>query len=433
MEAILAMPSPDRAREYVLPLSLAGVQVRAIAHTGHQLLAEVGREPADCLILTEELPDGPAEVWLARIASHDPRRPPVAVLAYGADREALRERVRAAYGLTAEVVVAGDRPAADVAAEAAQVLAGLVRVAVDQDREAVRRLSQPAGPGVVPQPVRRSGAVALVGASGGVGTSTLAANLAALAAMAGHRVLLVDAQLATGASSLHLFGADPDEDRRGMQHLRWAHLGAQGAARDDVAGEVLGRLVPVQLRSVRHADLRLLHVPAGAGPMAAVAPETVAWAVQVLEGRFDLVLLDLGSGLGDPRTQRLLAAASRAYVVVGAWGTSVHALARALAGEGVPARDRLHLLVREAPASAYGARAVQAAAGMPISGRIPDDPGVRQRDLALGLRPLPVVADPDGPYARAVAHLAYALGLVEASGQPAARPARGLLGRWWQR
>lgn len=429
MEAVLAMPSPDRGREYVLPLSLCGVRVRAVVQSGSQLVAELGREPADCVLLPETLPDGPAELWLARAAALCPQRPLALVLVFGVDSsEAVRERARAAYGPAADAVAAGARSTEEVAAEAARVLERTARLMADQDMDAFERLRQPVPAGVVPQPARKSGAVAVLGASGGVGASTAVANLAAYAAMAGQRVLVIDAHFATGGTVLYHLGAEPDDHNTGMHHLRWSHAGQGGAVRESMADELLKYTAEVRLRGVRHAELRVLHVPAVPEQMASIPVDQVLWAMQVLERHFDLILIDCGTGLGDGRIQKLLEQAGRVFLVAGGWGSSVSALVRTLGGmENRPERERLFLLLREAE-GAYGSRTVRSLAGLPIFGRLPEEPLLRKMEARLGAR-IPVAVDaPESPYGKAIAGLAFSLGLTDAAeGKAPARGRKGLL------
>lgn len=413
MEAILALPSPDRARDFVLPLSMAGISVRTVVQSGNQLVAEAGREPADCILLPEVLPDGPAEMWLTRAAAAATRRPVAIVLVYGVEAsESVRERVRGAYGPMVDVVAAGARSADEVSAEAARLANRLASMVADQDRDAYERLQKPVPPGVVPQPVRKSGALAFVGVSGGVGTSTLVANLAAYGAMAGQRVLVVDAQFNTAGSLLHYFGVQPDDHNRGMHHLRWGYLSSNGAVRESAADELIQRLEEVRFRSVRHAEIKVLHVPAILEHMANLPVEHVAWAIQVLERAYDLVLVDGGTGVG-ARAHKLLEQAGRILLVTGGWGVSVHSLTRGLAAlEGRPETERLFLVLREAAEGVFGSRTVTNTVNMPIYGRIPDEPLIRKAESRLGLRVPLVVESPDAPYARSVAQMAFALGIV---------------------
>jgi pilus assembly protein CpaE len=71
----------------------------------------------------------------------------------------------------------------------------------DQLEAAIRRVSSAA-------PVTRGEVFAFVGAKGGVGTTTLAANVATVIAKAGHSVLFVDLHIAYGDASVYL-GVEP--------------------------------------------------------------------------------------------------------------------------------------------------------------------------------------------------------------------------------
>ncbi|HWI53838.1 MAG TPA: AAA family ATPase [Symbiobacteriaceae bacterium] len=426
MEAVLGMPSPDRGRDFVVPLSLGGVRVRAVVHSGNQLASEISREPADCVLLPELLPDGPAELWLTKVSALSARRPLAIVLVYGVEAvETVRERVRAAYGPAADVVAAGARNVDDVSAEVCRVVERLARVLAEQDMDAFERLRQPVPTGQVPQPVRKGGAVAFLGASGGVGTSTLVANLAVYAAMAGQRVLVVDAHFATGGTILYHLGAEPDDVNRGIHHVRWTHMSTGGTARDSASEELIRRTEEVRLRGVRHAELRVLHAPAILEQMSSIPADLVLWAVQALERSFDLVLFDCGSGVGDLRTQRLLEQAGRIFLVAGGWGTSVHALVRGLTALDGKQNDRIFLLLRESE-GAYGTRTVRSLANMPIFGRVPEEPIFRKQEARLGAR-LPVAAEePESSYARAIAELAFGLGIVDQAASKKASARRGL-------
>ncbi|HYF80791.1 MAG TPA: AAA family ATPase [Symbiobacteriaceae bacterium] len=428
METVLAMPSPDRGRDFVVPLSLGGLRVRSVVQTGNQLVAELSREPAECILLPEVLPDGAAELWLTKVAAVCPRRPMAVVLVYGVEAvETVRERVRSAYGPAADVVAAGARNVDDVSGEVCRVAERVGRILAEQDRDAFERLRQPVPPGQVPQPVRKSGAVAFLGASGGVGTSTLVANLAVYAAMAGQRVLVVDAHFATGGTVLYHLGAEPDDVNRGVHHLRWAHMSNGGPARDNSSDELMRRTEEVRLRGVRHAELRVLHIPAILEQMASLPADLLQWAMHALERSFDLILIDGGTGLGDPRTQKLLEQAGRIVLMAGGWGSGVHALVRGLTALDGSHDDRIFLVLRESE-GAYGSRTVRSLANMPIFGRVPEEPLLRKMESRLGAR-LPVAADsPDSPYGRAVAQLAFALGMAEAAAAREPRSKRGLMG-----
>jgi MinD-like ATPase involved in chromosome partitioning or flagellar assembly len=427
MEALLAIASPDKGRELVLPLSLGGIRVRQVVYSGHQLVAEASREPVDAILIAESLPDGPADLWLAKLASGPARRPVALVLLYGLEGgEAVRERCRGAFGPAVEVIPAGARAVHETAAEAARLLDRLSRLLAEQDQDAHERLRQPIPSAQIPQPVRKGGALALLGASGGVGTSALVANLGLLVAMAGERVLLVDAQFGTAGSLAHFLGVQPDEAQKGLHHLKWGHV----SGREGSPEEVLTRTEEVRLRAVRHAELRLLHAPATLDAMLNLPGEQVLWGMQTLERSFDLILIDLGTGLGSPRTLKILEAASRILLLAGGWGASVQSAARILTAlEGRPELDRLFLLLRETGEGVWGARTVRSVVSQPIYGRLPEEPLLQKADGRLGASVPPIAEAPDSPYSSAVSALAASLGLVAfQDGNKEGKGKKGLFG-----
>ena len=122
--------------------------------------------------------------------------------------------------------------------------------------------------------------IAVTSGKGGVGKTHVAANLAVLAARAGRRVLLVDADLGLANADLVL-GVDP------AAHV--GHLLDGSASAEDVLARgphglsILGAASGIQELTELddHAKLRLVE------------------ALDTLDHRFDLVLVDCGAGIGD--------------------------------------------------------------------------------------------------------------------------------------
>jgi MinD-like ATPase involved in chromosome partitioning or flagellar assembly len=452
MEALLVAAISQKGRELILPLSLGGVRVRKLLGAGEQLLAELDQAPTRAVILTESLPDGPAEHWLGRL-SGSPGRPLVVVLLQGIEAATLvRERCRAVYGPLVEVVPAG-LPPPQAASQAALLLERLqeeVMAAgaaapqaepVSSGQSRGEGQGAPPTPGATPtlgatpthaatptqapqpaqttqpaqpaQPLRpvRYGALALLGASGGVGTSTLTANLAALVTKAGGKVLVID----LGQTQAYLLGAQPDEAVRGLHHLRWAYLSGRPGTPAEVAP---------WLDHARGIDLLILppildalwHLPA----------EQILWGLRALEPEYDLVLFDLGTGISHPRTPALIEAANQTLLVVGGWGSGLHGASALLAAlEGRPERDRLSLILREGDP-----RSATKALGLPIEATLPAEPLLTTASRQERAPPPLVVQAPDSPYANAVRSLAVALGLLQppAPAAPAPRERRGLFG-----
>lgn len=118
--------------------------------------------------------------------------------------------------------------------------------------------------------------IGVLGASGGVGTSTLAAALATRAALAAHEVLLLDLDAAGGGADV-LLGCDQEDG------IRWPDLvGARG--RFD--GEALLERLPRSGQDVA--------VLAPGGSMHEPAAEVVVSAWESLAPAVDLTVVDLG-------------------------------------------------------------------------------------------------------------------------------------------
>jgi flagellar biosynthesis protein FlhG len=145
--------------------------------------------------------------------------------------------------------------------------------------------------------------IAVTSGKGGVGKTHLSANLAVLAARAGRRVLLVDADLGLANADIVL-GICP------THHL--GHLLDGSASIDDVLSEgphgirVLGASSGVQ-RLTRLSDEQKRALVAAFDP---------------LDHRFDLVLVDCGAGIGD-NVLFFAGAAQEALLVVSPEPTSL--------------------------------------------------------------------------------------------------------------
>lgn len=438
MEIILAMPALDRAQELMVALTMQGVNVRALCGTGAELTGHVAREPVDGVVLVEDLPDGSADLHLRRLLTLPGERPVAAVLAYRTEgRDALREQLRRTYGLATEIVMAGTRRGTDLASELSNVLDQLQRTVRNQERAAHERLSQPVADGAVPRAMLTHGIRAFVGVSGGVGTSTLVANLAAVAARAGFRVLLVDVQLSTGASLLYHLGARylDGPEAPGIHQLRHdfeAHRGGAATAAADRAREVT---IAVSMSGIRHPPIRVLQVPQEPQNRASISPDLILWATQVLidSREYDAVLMDCGTGLGDPRGQHLLRAAADVFLVAMNRGAAINTLlkAAAMAG-GLELQGLPHLLLRMQAGSVYTERYVHRVTRIMVAGAFPQERLLDEREGQQHEQPPLTVTNPDLPYARAVESLALKLGLTDqVYMQPEPRRrARGILGLW---
>lgn len=178
---------------------------------------------------------------------------------------------------------------------------------VDRQARGLLLPRPPAAP-VAPVAPRRTPWLAVAGAKGGVGKTTLAVNVGLLLAREGYRVLLVDFDPGCGNVGVHLRLAG----RWDLEDAAAGNCAPAAALLDGPAGVkvVLGRSGSTALAG---HDARLLR-----GAVAAVG---------VLAGEFDVVVCDTGAGVG-PAT---LAVAERADLVLGVATADAAALTDAYA------------------------------------------------------------------------------------------------------
>lgn len=219
------------------------------------------------------------------------------------------------------------------------------------------------------RPQTSSRTVAVVGASGGLGASTLTAALAIAAARAGQRAVAVD--LAGGSGGIDLLvGAETAEG------LRWPDL---AQARGEL-GDVFEALPEV-------AGARFL----AQGRQGDPPPESAVDAVLgALARSADVIYLDAGGGPAPPQAERSL-------VLVGADVCSVAAAQRL--GRKVRAAG---VVVRSGQGRRIPADAVARSLGLDCAGALPHDRAL-PRLAELGLPPLP---GPARRYARGIAVIA---------------------------
>ena len=136
-------------------------------------------------------------------------------------------------------------------------------------------------PAPAPAPAREAlRVIAVTSGKGGVGKTNISANLAALAARAGKRVLIIDADLGLANVDI-IFGIKP------MRHI--GDLLQAGVS----ANDVLALAAP---------NIHIL--PAGSGVQRLTELDRkdklrLVAALDTLEERFDLVIIDSGAGIGD--------------------------------------------------------------------------------------------------------------------------------------
>ncbi|WP_077687414.1 septum site-determining protein Ssd [Tessaracoccus aquimaris] len=205
-------------------------------------------------------------------------------------------------------------------------------------------------------PTRGGRVLALVGASGGLGVSTLAASLALLAARSGTSAGVVDLAPASGGLDL-LLGAET------VEGVRWPDLA--------LARGELGDLRPL-LPQV--ADVALLAQARGVGPPP--SGDAVDAVVSALAASTDLTVLDSGRS-GAPR------GVDQTLLVVGADVRSV-AAAQMLDPELRPSA----FVARSGPGRRVPAAVMSRTLGLECAGEIGHDKAL-PRLAEMGLPPLP--------------------------------------------
>lgn len=220
MSVRVLLAAPDRGTATALRDLLsddAELAVGAVVTTTAGLLAEVGEREPDVVLLHEALGPAPTPAILRDLLA---RHPSLAVVL------AVREPDAA---VLAGAMEAGARGVLELPLAYAETRAGLVGAA-DWARRLRRGLAEEQGPdGTAPGRM-----VAVAGAKGGVGTTTLACQLALASVRAGRRTCLVDLDLQAG-DVLAGFGAAParsiadladvaDElDRAGLTGVLFTH------------------------------------------------------------------------------------------------------------------------------------------------------------------------------------------------------------------
>ena len=212
--------------------------------------------------------------------------------------------------------------------------------------------------------------IAIGSGKGGVGKSTLTANLAIALARSGVKVGLVDADI-YGPSQPVIFGSQgqkpgardnkpvPIESKYGVPHLSMGHLVAPGKAlawRGPMAASALGQLIEAHWS--KDTEVLLVDLPPGTGDVQLTMIQKFKPAGAILVSTpQDLALID----------------AARAGQLFDTAGVEVIGLVENMSGYACPHCGEL--------SDPFGAGGVEAAAGkldLPFLGRIPLDIEIRQ-------------------------------------------------------
>jgi flagellar biosynthesis protein FlhG len=257
--------------------------------------------------------------------------------------------------------------------------------------------------------------VAVTSGKGGVGKTHVSCNLSVLAARAGRKVLLVDADLGLSNTDIVL-GVGP--------HRHLGHLLEDGCRLEDVLAEGPGGL---RILSASTGVQELTHLD-DAQKLRLVS------ALDAVEDQFDTVMIDCGAGIGD-NVLFFAGAAQEALLVVSAEPTSLtdaYAAVKVLSQQaGV---EHFAVIVNQVPTEAHGREVFDKLAGVAgrflkarvrFLGSVPRDENLQRALMAQ--RPV-VDVFPRSPSSRAFQVLCDRL-----LGQPPPPALQGGLKFLWQR
>ncbi len=271
--------------------------------------------------------------------------------------------------------------------------------------------------GVAP-PVRAFSAgppmIAVTGGRGGVGTTTVAVNLAAVLADGGERVLLVDAA-AENNSVAEVAGVRGSQVERTLSDVLAGRCGIAEALVPGPAGMTLlarrGRV-----SSSRGCEFRR-NSPTWGGAEFSRRDQQVLFAeLESSRTEFDLLVVDLGSGLS-AWTRRFWLHASLVLLVTTADGAALvdsYAALKRTAADGAGPNVRLVVnRCQDDRAAAEADRRFSSACGRFLGRTVPALPSLPSHEEDDGMHPQPRVWErPNTPFGHAMLWLGRAVGDV---------------------
>lgn len=207
--------------------------------------------------------------------------------------------------------------------------------------------------------------IGVVGASGGIGTTCLAAALATRAAATGRRVACADAGPWGG-------GIEAVFDLESCPGARWPDL---ADARGRLDGAVLLRHLPQSTDGVRVLSATTAEPGTADEATGPTRPAAVATVLGALARAVDTLVLDLGTApAGGREPSEAMTASGDLLLVVGSGVPALSRASRAAAAVTVGDAERVWLVQRCPRGRADLAGLVAERLGLPLLGAVYDDP-----------------------------------------------------------